>query len=72
MYFIFDIYNMLKEKIKSKLFPAEPLPERLREWPFPVGQVPAVQPKRGRPRKEKSAIKKPTAIKPRKGDARGK
>lgn len=64
---------MLKEKIKSKLFPADPMPAHLREWPFPVGTIPATKPKRGRPRKKvEGAIKKPTAIKPRKGAARGK
>lgn len=66
MYFLFDIYNTIKAKLKSLFFPADPTPAHLREWPFPVGQVPATKPKRGRPRKKPEGATKKTAIKPQK------
>ena len=58
MYFIFDTYNIIKNKLKSLFFPADPTPAHLREWPFPVGHVPATKPKRGRPRKNADTNKK--------------
>jgi hypothetical protein len=64
MYFLFDIYNNIKAKLKEKFFPADPTPAHLRAWPFPVDHIPATKPKRGRPRKTpEGAAKKRTAIK---------
>lgn len=65
MYFMFDIYNSIKAKLKGLFFPADPTPAHLRAWPFPVdGMQAATKRKPGRPRKKpEGAAKKRTAIK---------
>lgn len=65
MYFAFDLFNMIKNKLKSLFFPADPTPAHLRSWPFPVdGMQAATKRKPGRPRKKTEGVsKKRTAIK---------